>query len=121
MVCSRGESLTLHISQMKLLNAIAAAAVIGGSFLIPVPAEAKNGWVNVGSLRNGETHYVKPLGGNWPYRMYINGFSSGEDLKAEADCKRWRTRWVNADGSREPWKDVMPGSFGESKVEVACR
>ena len=33
MVCSRGESLTLHISQMKLFNAIAAAAVIGASFV----------------------------------------------------------------------------------------
>ena len=40
MVCSRGESLTLHISQMKLLNAIAAAAVISASFNSAAPAEA---------------------------------------------------------------------------------
>ena len=33
MVCSWGESLTLHISQMKLFNAIAAAAVLGGSLI----------------------------------------------------------------------------------------
>jgi len=41
MVYSRGESLTLHISQMKLLNAIAAAAVIGASFIAASPANAQ--------------------------------------------------------------------------------
>ena len=40
MVCVQGESLTYHRNQMKLFNAIAAAAVIGCSFLIPVPAQA---------------------------------------------------------------------------------
>lgn len=40
MVCSRGESLTHHIKQMKLINAIAAAAVIGGSLIAILPANA---------------------------------------------------------------------------------
>ena len=40
MVCSRGESLTLHIKQMKLFNAIAATVVIGGALINPVPAKA---------------------------------------------------------------------------------
>ena len=41
MVCSRGESLTHHISQMKLFNAIAAAVVIGTtSTLATAPAQA---------------------------------------------------------------------------------
>ena len=40
MVCSQGESLTLHTGQMKLFNAIAAAAVIGTSLITAGPAEA---------------------------------------------------------------------------------
>ena len=47
-VCSRGESLTVHIDQMKLFNTIAAAAVIGASFIAPNPAEARNGWIKGG-------------------------------------------------------------------------
>ena len=38
MVCLRGESLTTHMNQMKLFNAIAAAAVIGASFVAASPA-----------------------------------------------------------------------------------
>ena len=58
MVCSRGEILTHHIIQMKLFNAIAAAAVIGTSFISPNPAEARNGWVIVGE-NNGELYHEK--------------------------------------------------------------
>ena len=40
MVCSRGESLTIHTNQMKLFNAIAAAAAIGISLSCSKPAQA---------------------------------------------------------------------------------
>ena len=68
MVCSRGESLTLQIEQMKLFNAIAAAAVIGGSFLIPVPAEARNGWIVVGQSVANDTLYMKVDSRNGAFR-----------------------------------------------------
>ena len=42
MVCSGGECLTLHISQMNLFNAIAAAVVIGASLIAANPGEAAN-------------------------------------------------------------------------------
>ena len=35
-------TLTKHLNQMKLSAFVAIAAVIGGSFLIPVPAQAKS-------------------------------------------------------------------------------
>ena len=41
MVCSRGESLTHRINQMKPFNAIAAAAVMGGSMFAIKPAHAQ--------------------------------------------------------------------------------
>ena len=41
---------------MKLSTFTATAAVIGRSFLIPVPAEARNGGVNAGTdVDNGAT------------------------------------------------------------------
>ena len=44
MVCSRGESHTHHTNQMKLFNAIAAAAaVIGTTFVAATPSEARCG------------------------------------------------------------------------------
>ena len=38
MVCSRGESLTHHMNQMKLFNAIATAAVVGAAFAVVSPS-----------------------------------------------------------------------------------
>ena len=106
---------------MKLFTLIASAtAVIGALFLVPNSVEARNGWINLGEDSKGTTHFVKPLCGNWPYQMYMNNTSDGPSLKAEADCKNWRYRWVNADGSRDPWAEVMPQSWGEEKVKAAC-
>ena len=63
MVCSRGESLTHRTNQMKLLNAIAAAAVIGTSLIAASPVEARNGWFFAATGdRTGISHYVKKLG-----------------------------------------------------------
>ena len=45
MVCSRGKNLTTYIKQMKLITAIASAAVIGASFLVPNPANSE---INIG-------------------------------------------------------------------------
>ena len=106
---------------MKLFNAFVAAAVIGTSLVTANTAEARNGWVHLGTADNGVTHYVKPLGGSWPYRLYIDNTSDGPELKAEADCQKWRYRWVRKDNSRSPWTDVMPESWGEAKINVACR
>ena len=49
---------------MKLSTFVAAAAVIGGSFLIPVPAEARNGWVQAYCDINDECIYLKPISRN---------------------------------------------------------
>ena len=60
----KGESPTLHTGQMKLFKAIAASAVIGGSFLIPVPAEARNGWMQGGCNMNDQCYYQKVISKN---------------------------------------------------------
>ena len=67
MVCSRGESLTHHINRMKLLNAIAAAAVISGLFITSTPAEAF--WFN----NNG-----KKIVGRWECEARAEGRSGSK-------------------------------------------
>ena len=66
MVCSRGESLTTHIFQMKLFNAIAAAAVIGGSLIaIATPASAQ--YYNGTSTTIGGTTFHNGYGSGGSY------------------------------------------------------
>jgi hypothetical protein len=106
---------------MKLFSAIAAAAVIGGSFLIPNPAEARNGWVKVGcGSQSGQCVYVKVIGrNNYPIVKYLYNGKNSHTM--EAHCQKWATRFVNDNGTRDNWKDVMPQSLGEAEVETVCR
>ena len=53
-----GMTFSIHNQQMKLSNITTIAALIGRSFLIPVPAEARNVWVNEGTDVDNETHYA---------------------------------------------------------------
>ena len=56
MVCSRDESLTHHTNQMKLFNAIAAAAVIGASFIGSSPVNAGLGEAEAGTKRTFDAY-----------------------------------------------------------------
>jgi hypothetical protein len=47
---------------MKLSAFVAAAAVIGGLFLIPFPAEARNGWVYSHQSQKGDSVYFRNKG-----------------------------------------------------------
>ena len=62
-MCSRGESLTDHINQMKLFKAIAAAAAIGVAFTTISPAKsyerAPNGWVHIATATDGDMKHEK--------------------------------------------------------------
>ena len=59
---SGGMTSTQHLNQMKLSAFVAAAAVIGASFIAPNPAEARNGWVKVGcGSQSGQCVYVKVI------------------------------------------------------------
>ncbi len=106
---------------MKLFSSIAAAVVIGGSFIAVTPAEARNGWMKDGCTTDGRCNYSKVISSNWPYIRYKLNGSSGNMFTKEADCQQWRTRYVNPDGSKTSWDDVMPGSLGEGTIKNVCR
>ena len=112
-----GESLTHHIKPMKHFTAIAPAAVIGASLLVPNPVEARNGWVHV-STQNGVSSYVKPLDFSGRYRKYIYKANNiNMDLNVVADYNSWNFRYEGQSG----WNAVMPGSVGETLFETVCR
>ena len=105
---------------MKLSAFIAAAAVIGGSFLIPVPAEARNGWVKIHCDRNDECTYQKIIKRSGSIVTVLTQSKNGR-FTEEKNCSTWAYRFVNSNGSKDPWDDVMPGSIGEMEQENACR
>ena len=135
MVCSRGESLTHRINQMKLLNAIAAAAVIGASFIIANPVEARNGWIEAvcGTNPRNERgcHYYRVLSRNSPFVIVdekstfpVRGKKEIASHR-EIDCNGWksRTRWQWADtgwDSWDPWEDIFPGTIGDGRARKVC-
>ena len=105
---------------MKLFSAIAAAAVIGASFLTPNPAEARNGWLKAACNNNSQCYYIKPIQRNYPFVTFKSNSPHG-GFTEEADCLQYKTRYVNQNGTKDNWRDAMPGSIGEGVIETACR
>ena len=130
MVCSRGESLTYRINQMKLFNAIAAAAVIGASFIAANPVEAQrapNGWAQ-GGCGNDVCTYIKyrRRNGNFVSVEVKSTFPKGHSsYLAEFSCNDWRTRYNfphHKPGYQgwDSWEDVLPGTIWARTLQVAC-
>ena len=117
MVCSRGESLTHRMIQMKLFNAIAAAAVIGSSFMAATPAEARNGWVYMGSS-DGEYNYMRPLGKKGEIARIEDKWSDSSSTYIwEYNCAAWQKRMV---GGTRGWTPIFPSSIAEEKAMRVC-
>ena len=119
MVCSRGESLTTHMNQMKLFNAIAAtAAVIGTSLITANSSYAKNGWIYVSTDHMNVSSYVKPQQFSGRYREYMYHASNiTQPLKMLADCQGWRVQGAVG----QVWRDIMPSSTGDTIFKIICR
>ena len=107
---------------MRLRRYLVGLAVITSSFIAVNPAEAqsRNGWYKGGCDREGKCDYVKKIGSSWPFVKYkINGPHGM--FTQEADCQQWRRRFINSDGSKSTWYDIMPGSIAEVGIKILCR
>ena len=112
----RGESLTHHANQMKFFNAIAASAIIGYSFLAVNPAEARNGWVKVGTGTSArETLYIRPTGCRGSICMGQAQWSDGAMYAREINCVTWYARSAGRN-----WQPIMPGSMAEGEANIVC-
>ena len=117
---------------MKLFSSIAAAAVIGASFVVPNPVEAKNGWIKAGcAADNSGCYYYRFLSrsGN----VVTVEVKNTRPTKAtpplakhrQIDCSgwRWRSRFKNADSGWTgwyEWADILPGTIADGGAEQVC-
>ena len=108
---------------MKLFSAIAAAAVIGASFIAPNPSEAKNGWVYLGrGDRTGITHYVKRTGyqgGLVKFQWRTANDSSPFNDPHLAECNAWSTKDLSIKSSS--WEEALPGTMADAALLAVCR
>ena len=119
---------------MKLFSSIAAAAVIGASFVAPNPVEAKNGWITAGCAYD-------PPPGCFYYRVLSR---SGNVVTVEVkstlprksakplathtriDCSGWRWRsrykfdWGWSDWDKGEWSDILPGTIIDGGAKKVC-
>jgi len=115
---SRRDDLYNTKTQMKLFNAIAAAAVIGTSFVTASPTEARNWWVKVGTgSDHGKTLYIRPIGCRDSIcTAQAKWNDSAAMLTREINCVTWYARTSGRD-----WRPIMPGSIADGEAEILCR
>ena len=123
MVCSRGESLTHRTNQMKLLNAIAAAAVIGTSFIAANPVEAR--WVYLATNGNGDKIHIKDVSCGGPICEFdFTAGSTKYNTGMQINCNSWQRRYRNvSDTSKEwfDWETMGPDSWANTAAQRVCR
>ena len=110
-----GMTFIQHLNQMKLSAFVTIAAVIGGSFLIPSPAEARNGWVYVESSKE-ESFYIKPLVKRGNIVTFATRWSDLEkQINRTVNCNTWESRTTG------PWLPIVPASLGDNTAKIVCR
>ncbi len=117
---------------MKLFSSIAAAAVIGASFVVPNPVEAKNGWIEAGcSAKGSGCKYWRVLSrsGNVVTVEEKTTFPSKSEkplaIHKQIDCSGWRNRarfklpdsgWSDW----QKWEDILPGTVSDGGAGKVC-
>ncbi len=115
---------------MKLFSSIAAAAVIGASFVVPNPVEAKNGWIRAGCSSSGCLYYrVLSRSGNVVTVEFQSTFPTKLEKPlashTQIDCSGWRERhrFKDADSGWSDWQkwgDILPGTVGDEGAKQVC-
>lgn len=82
-------------------------------------AQCRNGWCQAACTDNGKCYYIKVTSIEHPFVTYLEKGPRFE-WKIQADCQQYKTRYLNPDGTKDPWIQQMPGSVGEGIVETAC-
>ena len=107
---------------MKLSTFLASAAVIGGSFLIPVPAEAKNGWTFIAESTSGNRVWIKKdfSGGKRGY-WYNSSRNTGSPSYYQVNCNNYTERMRYGGNKFLSWQPVMQQSIGYDILQEVCR
>ena len=113
---------------MRLRSYLVGLAVIASSTIGVNPVEARcrsNGWCEAGCSVSGECVWLKKVGGRWPliqYKFQTRDLQGREPypyiFTSQVDCNRGWSRSLDPIG---PWRDVLPGTKGETMLEMVCR
>ncbi len=132
---SDGEDPHYTFRSMKLFSSIAAAAVIGASFLVPNSVEAKKGWIKITQNTSGEGYYIKDVRCGGPICEFDFSFDNGnnKDTGLQVNCNNWtrRLRHVSGDFAgtfrsvpAQPymgWETISPATVHNAAAEYVCR
>ena len=101
---------------MKLLNAIAAAAVFGASFITINPVKA-NGWIYSGENTKGSALWVRSRGCSGTicnFQAKVSDIDGVDNLKADCVGRKWKRVGENN------WNDLYPQSLLDAGVNKVC-
>ena len=118
---SRRDDVHTQANHMKLSSFAFIAAVIGGSFLIPVLAEGKNPWIKAAESSEGDSIFVKDISCGGQLCEY--DFSArGSIYKLQVNCNNWTMRPQGHAGSEFnfDWRPILPESIASAAAEYAC-
>ena len=106
---------------MKLLNFAVIATVFTVSFVIPVPAEARNPWIKVAESSQGDSIFIKELTCSGLLCEYDYA-ERASVVKHQVNCKNWTMLPKGYEGSEFnfEWRTILPGSTIEAAAEYVC-
>ena len=81
--------------------------------------ECPNGWCKGGCVSANDCNLVKVLSRNYPYVTYLVRSPNGS-FKKQADCQRFKSRFIKSDGTKEPWDPINRGSIAEEEIKTVC-
>ena len=110
---------------MKLFNAIAAAGVIGASFVMAGAAEEQSKWSKVYPGSQNYIAYVKEMtrrGNTVDYilKVHEKGTINTWTEAKQAHCGDWSTRSRYHSGEWSSWQEMLPETAGGNEVGFVC-
>ena len=66
-----------------------------------------------------DCNFVKVLSRNYPYVRYRVKSPNGI-FKKQANCKKFKSRFIKSDGTKEPWDPTRKGSVAEEEIKIVC-
>ena len=79
-----------------------------------------NQWQEVGCSVDGDCISLQVSEKAYPKVIFIT-HGTGDIMKSEGDCYQNKQRFVNSDGTKDPWEMAMSGSVREAVLKTACK
>ena len=108
---------------MKLFTAIASAAVIGASFLVLNPVEARNGWVMTTDKHRYRVYdkFISRSGNIVTHdHRHVENDGKSTGYLTQTDCSAWAKR-AKFDFGWVGWSEILPETTADYSARAMCR